>query len=203
MAENNFDNMNNYPQEQTDERINVRESVNPNEYVQGGHDYRYGYPENTYNNDYRVREPENRGYAENNAYNYNNEPQRYNEAPNYYQPPQPNYQPPQNNYGYNQGYQQNYPQGNPQYYQGGYYYQPPQPVFPKNRLIAGLFGIIMGGIGLHNFYLGYTGRAIAQLLVTFFTCGLGSVWGFIEGIMIIAGAYKDNRDANGVTTREI
>lgn len=67
---------------------------------------------------------------------------------------------------------------------------------PKSRLAAGLLGIFLGGLGIHNFYLGNTGRGVAQIFVTLFTCGAGSLWGFIEGIMILAGSI--NTDAFGV-----
>ena len=36
---------------------------------------------------------------------------------------------------------------------------------------------------------------MAQLLVTFVTCGIASLWGFIEGILILCGAM--DRDADG------
>lgn len=31
----------------------------------------------------------------------------------------------------------------------------------KSKLAAGLLGIFLGGLGIHNFYLGYTGKAVA------------------------------------------
>ena len=69
----------------------------------------------------------------------------------------------------------------------------------KSKMAAGLLGIFLGGFGVHNFYLGYTGKALAQLLITLLTCGFGamisSVWGLIEGIMILTGSI--NTDANG------
>jgi hypothetical protein len=34
------------------------------------------------------------------------------------------------------------------------------------------------------------------LIVTFVTCGIGAIWGFIEGVVIIAGGLVD-RDADG------
>jgi hypothetical protein len=43
-------------------------------------------------------------------------------------------------------------------------------------------------------YMGQTGLGVAQLLVTIFTCGLGSIWAFIDGIVILAG---NPRDAQG------
>lgn len=69
----------------------------------------------------------------------------------------------------------------------------------KSKVAAGLLGIFLGSFGVHNFYLGYTGKAIAQLLITILTCGLGaiisSIWGLIEGILILTGSI--NKDANG------
>ena len=56
----------------------------------------------------------------------------------------------------------------------------------KSRLAAGLLGIFLGGLGIHRFYLGYTTIGVVQILVTFLTCGVGSIWGLIEGILIIA-----------------
>lgn len=65
----------------------------------------------------------------------------------------------------------------------------------KSKLAAGLLGIFVGGLGVHNFYLGYTSRAIAQLVLTLLSCGIGSLWGFIEGILILVGTI--DRDAEG------
>lgn len=57
----------------------------------------------------------------------------------------------------------------------------------KQKMVAGLLGIFLGGIGVHNFYLGYTKKAIIQIVVTLVTCGLGGWWGIIEGILILCG----------------
>ena len=74
---------------------------------------------------------------------------------------------------------------------------------PKSKLAAGLLGIFLGSLGVHNFYLGYTTKGLIQLLVTLLggvlTCGIASfaiyVWGLVEGIMILTGSI--NTDANG------
>lgn len=74
----------------------------------------------------------------------------------------------------------------------------------KSKMAAGLLGIFLGSLGIHNFYLGNTQRAIIQLLVTLIggtiTCGLAAiameVWGIVEGIQILTG--KIDTDANGV-----
>ena len=99
-----------------------------------------------------------------------------------------------------------------QYGQFGYdqqaYRQMPgyQPQPPKSKLAAGLLGIFLGALGVHNFYLGYTGKAVAQLLLTlvgWVLFGLGPVvawvWGLIESILILCSTYGSNwhRDAKG------
>lgn len=71
---------------------------------------------------------------------------------------------------------------------------------PKSRIAAGLLGIFLGGLGVHNFYLGYTGKAVAQLLITLLSCFIfafvSSIWGFIEGIMILVGAIDTDGYGN-------
>ncbi len=65
----------------------------------------------------------------------------------------------------------------------------------KSKMIAGLLGIFLGAWGVHNFYLGFTKKAVIQIIVSIVTCGIGGLWGFIEGIMILCG--KQAVDANG------
>ena len=76
----------------------------------------------------------------------------------------------------------------------------------KSKLAAGLFGIFLGCFGVHNFYLGFYGKAVAQLLLTLLgwcLCGLGpiaaSIWGLIEGILILTDTVTT--DANGTPLR--
>jgi TM2 domain-containing membrane protein YozV len=88
----------------------------------------------------------------------------------------------------------------------------PQPMAPvpmagadqKSKVVAGILAILIGTLGIHNFYLGYTGKAVAQLLITLLTCGYGSVitfvWGVIEGIMILTGSIAT--DARGVPLKD-
>ena len=66
-------------------------------------------------------------------------------------------------------------------------------VSPKGRLVAGLLGLFLGGLGVHNFYLGYTGRGICQLILTLTLVGIyiSYIWAFIETIIIFAGKPKD------------
>ncbi len=73
------------------------------------------------------------------------------------------------------------------------------PSTQKSKLVAGLLGILLGGLGIHNFYLGYTGKAIGQIALSF-CFGAGAIWGLIEGIMILTGSI--NKDANGVPLKD-
>lgn len=69
----------------------------------------------------------------------------------------------------------------------------------KSKLTAGLLGIFLGSIGVHNFYLGFTGKAVAQLLITVLSCGalspVSGIWGLVEGIMYLTGSK--NTDGKG------
>lgn len=74
----------------------------------------------------------------------------------------------------------------------------------KSKIAAGVLGILVGYFGVHNFYLGNTGKAIAQLLITVVSCGVlspvSAIWGLVEGIMILTGSI--NVDANGVPLKD-
>ncbi|MDR3593568.1 NINE protein [Clostridium sp.] len=70
---------------------------------------------------------------------------------------------------------------------------------PKSKVAAALLAFFLGGLGIHRFYLGYTGIGLAQLLCTLilgiitlgFYCIIGSMWAFIEFILILTGTIKD------------
>jgi TM2 domain-containing membrane protein YozV len=78
----------------------------------------------------------------------------------------------------------------------------------KSKIAAGLFGIFLGSLGIHRFYLGYVGVGVVQLLMTvlfsWFTCGItgmaAGIWGLVEGIMILAGSM--NTDSLGRPLKE-
>lgn len=74
----------------------------------------------------------------------------------------------------------------------------------KSKIAAGLLGIFLGCFGVHNFYLGYTGKAVAQLLITILSCFflsfISAIWGLVEGILILVGNI--NVDANGKALKD-
>lgn len=72
----------------------------------------------------------------------------------------------------------------------------------KSRLAAGLLGIFLGSLGIHNFYLGFTGKAVAQLILGVLGCTtiISAIWGLVEGIQILSGSI--NADAKGIPLSE-
>ena len=79
---------------------------------------------------------------------------------------------------------------------GVYFSAPPPASDAKSKTAAGILGILLGGFGVHNFYLGFTSKAVAQLLITVLSCGIlspvSAIWGLVEGIMILtADTYLD------------
>lgn len=128
-------------------------------------------------------------------------PQPFSQAPPYPQGPQ--------NHGAPQGAYANPGQpfaGAQQY--GGVYVEE-VPWSDKSKLAAGLFGILLGTFGVHNFYLGYTGKAVAQLLITILSFGLlsfvSAIWGLVEGILILSASVGTqwDLDAQGLPMRPI
>ena len=53
----------------------------------------------------------------------------------------------------------------------------------KSQLIALILVLVVGGLGIHRFYLGYTWQGVVQLL----TLGGCGVWSLIDLIRIITG----------------
>ena len=57
----------------------------------------------------------------------------------------------------------------------------------KNWLVALLFSILLGGLGVDRFYMGYVGLGILKLI----TFGGFGIWWLIDLILIAAGELKD------------
>mgnify|MGYP005945116627 CR=1 FL=1 len=59
----------------------------------------------------------------------------------------------------------------------------------KEKIVAGLLAILIGTLGIHKFYLGYTKSGIIMLLVSLLTFGIGApvmaVISLIEGILYL------------------
>ena len=53
----------------------------------------------------------------------------------------------------------------------------------KNKTTAGVLALILGGIGIHKFYLGQTGKGILYILLCW--TGIPGLLALIEGIQIL------------------
>lgn len=61
---------------------------------------------------------------------------------------------------------------------------------PENKkIIAGILAIVLGGLGIHKFILGYTQEGIIQLLIGL--CGIGYIIGIIEGIIYLTKSDEE------------
>ncbi len=65
------------------------------------------------------------------------------------------------------------------------------PYSDKQKMVAGLLQIFLGTFGAGRFYTGHMGIAIAQIAVTWLTCGAGALWPLIDGIMMLTGKVTD------------
>ena len=87
-----------------------------------------------------------------------------------------------------QQYQQA-PAAQPQYQQQSVSYG------EKSKIAAGILGILLGALGIHKFYLGYTKEGVIMLLVSILTLGLGAcvmgIFGLIEGIIYLTKSDYD------------
>lgn len=61
----------------------------------------------------------------------------------------------------------------------------PPPATENKKLICGLLGILLGGLGIHRFMLGDSKGGIIRIVITVVTCGAGSIIGLIEGIIYL------------------
>lgn len=69
----------------------------------------------------------------------------------------------------------------------------------RSKVAAGLFAILLPGLGIHRFYLGHIGIGVLHLLLTFVlswvtcgvTLGVAWLWSIIDGIIILTGGMRD------------
>ena len=58
---------------------------------------------------------------------------------------------------------------------------------PRSRLVALLFCILLGWIGVHRFYVGKIGTGILMVV----TIGGLGIWALIDLILIAVGSFRD------------
>ncbi|WP_378105401.1 TM2 domain-containing protein [Chryseobacterium sp. sg2396] len=73
--------------------------------------------------------------------------------------------------------------------QGNYSYNQGTPYKSEKKVTAGILAILLGGFGVHKFYLGYTKAGIIQILLSFLC--IGGLIGLIEGIMYLTKSDEE------------
>jgi TM2 domain-containing membrane protein YozV len=77
------------------------------------------------------------------------------------------------------------------------YNPPPVQTMPlyirrRSRLTYILLGVLLGAFGGHNFYAGYTKRAVMQLLITLLSCFFGGIISWIWAIVEVCTVEQDD-----------
>ncbi|MBR5479433.1 MAG: TM2 domain-containing protein [Clostridia bacterium] len=70
----------------------------------------------------------------------------------------------------------------------------------KSKLTAVLLAFFLGGIGIHDFYLGYNKYGIIKIILTVCTGVGGSIWALVDFIRLLTGSL--NTDANGIELKK-
>ena len=65
-----------------------------------------------------------------------------------------------------------------------------KPAGAEKKVVAGILGILLGGLGIHKFYLGYTKEGVIQIILGLM-CGIGSIIGLIEGIIYLTKSDEE------------
>jgi TM2 domain-containing membrane protein YozV len=64
--------------------------------------------------------------------------------------------------------------------------EPSTPRQENKKVVAGVLAILLGGLGVHKFILGYTQEGIIQLVIGIVSCGaISGLIGLIEGIIYL------------------
>ena len=84
--------------------------------------------------------------------------------------------------------------GAPHHHHQGYgqvngYGGPMPPAAPrgsgKDKTVAGILAILLGGLGVQYFYLGKIGAGLLTILLSIVTCGLWEILMLVQGIMML------------------
>ncbi len=66
-----------------------------------------------------------------------------------------------------------------------------KPAGADKKVLAGVLGILLGGLGLHRFVLGDSMGGLIRIGITIVTCGAGSLLGLVEGIIYLTKSDEE------------
>jgi TM2 domain-containing membrane protein YozV len=64
----------------------------------------------------------------------------------------------------------------------------------NKKIAAGVCAILIGGIGVHKFILGYTKEGIIQIILSVVSCGILGIIPLIEGIIYLTKSDQEFYD---------
>lgn len=70
------------------------------------------------------------------------------------------------------------------------------------KVTAGVLALLLGGWGIHKFYLGYHGAGVIQLILTIITCGIAGIIPFVEGIIYLIKTDEEFIETYQIGTKE-
>lgn len=65
----------------------------------------------------------------------------------------------------------------------------------KDKVVAGILGILLGGLGIHKFYL--EDKKMGVLYLCFFWTGIPAIIGFIEGLIYLLQSDEEFKERYG------
>jgi TM2 domain-containing membrane protein YozV/DNA-directed RNA polymerase subunit RPC12/RpoP len=72
----------------------------------------------------------------------------------------------------------------------------------SKRIAAGVLALLIGGWGVHKFYLGYTGAGVLQIVISLVTCGFGGIIALVEGIIYLTKTDEEFIETYQIGTKE-
>lgn len=64
------------------------------------------------------------------------------------------------------------------------------PYSDKSKVVAGVLQLLVP-IGIGRFYTGHTKIGVLQLVTALF-CGVGAIWAFVDGVLMLMGKVPDS-----------
>ena len=64
----------------------------------------------------------------------------------------------------------------------------------RDKIVTALLAFFLGGLGIHNFYMGETKKGVLRIVLSLL-CGIGGIIALIDFVKILIGSYTYNPEA--------